>query len=45
MLGTLGRLNYTARGLYGEGTSPIGDPYQISNQVTLGKSEHDLISG
>jgi len=44
VLGTLGRLNYTVRGLYGEGTSPIGDLYQISNQVTLGKSEHDLIS-
>jgi protein arginine kinase len=44
VLGTLNRLMYTVRGLYGEGTSPIGDLYQISNQVTLGKSERDIIT-
>ncbi len=43
MLQALARLNYTVRGLYGEGTSPVGDLYQISNQVTLGRSEKDLI--
>jgi len=31
------------RGLFGEGSQAMGDFYQISNQVTLGKSEGDLI--
>jgi protein arginine kinase len=44
VLQSLQRLNYAVRGLYGEGTSPLGDFYQVSNQVALGKSEHDLIA-
>ncbi len=31
------------RGLFGEGTFAIGNLYQISNQVTLGKTEEELI--
>ena len=31
------------RGLYGEGTEPIGDFYQLSNQTTLGKTEQQII--
>ena len=33
------KLGLTIRGLYGEGSEPKGDIYQISNQVTLGISE------
>ena len=33
------RVNMAVRGLYGEGTHASGDFYQISNQVTLGRSE------
>jgi protein arginine kinase len=33
------KLGLTIRGLYGEGSEPKGDLYQISNQVTLGISE------
>ena len=44
VLQSLQRLNYTVRGFYGEGTSPLGDFYQVSNQVTLGKAERDLIA-
>lgn len=33
------KLGLTMRGLYGEGTEPTGDLYQVSNQVTLGISE------
>ncbi|MEE8141728.1 MAG: protein arginine kinase [Planctomycetota bacterium] len=40
----VGKLNLAVRGLYGEGTEALGDFYQISNQVTLGKSEEDIIS-
>ncbi len=31
------------RGIYGEGSEPMGSIYQISNQVTLGKSEAEII--
>src|SRR5207245_2477699 len=31
------------RGLYGEGSRPTGHFYQISNQVTLGKSETQIL--
>lgn len=36
-------LRLAVRGLYGEGTDAVGDLYQISNQVTLGRSEEDII--
>jgi protein arginine kinase len=39
----LQKINLAVRGLYGEGSQAMGDFYQISNQVTLGKSEEDLI--
>src|SRR5207249_804490 len=35
----LQKINLVVRGLYGEGSRASGDFYQISNQVTLGKSE------
>ena len=31
------------RGLFGEGTDALGDFFQISNQITLGKSELEII--
>jgi len=31
------------RGIYGEGSRATGDLYQISNQVTLGRSEEQLV--
>jgi protein arginine kinase len=37
------KLGLTIRGFYGEGTEAIGNFFQISNQVTLGRSEQDLI--
>lgn len=37
------KMGLVVRGLYGEGTQAHGDLYQISNQVTLGKSEHEII--
>lgn len=39
----LQKLRLAVRGLYGEGSQAMGDFYQISNQVTLGRSEEDLI--
>lgn len=37
------KLGLTMRGMYGEGTEPVGDMYQLSNQVTLGISEKAAI--
>ena len=39
---SLQKINLAVRGLYGEGSQATGDFYQISNQITLGKSEEDL---
>ena len=37
------RTGLAVRGMYGEGSRAAGDLYQISNQVTLGRSEEDLV--
>jgi len=37
------KMNLAVRGLYGEGSQAMGDYYQISNQITLGKSESQII--
>jgi protein arginine kinase len=37
------RTGLAVRGLYGEGSRAAGDFYQISNQVTLGRTESQLI--
>ncbi len=36
-------LHLAVRGYYGEGSESAGDFYQVSNQVTLGHSEEDLL--
>jgi protein arginine kinase len=40
---SLQKISLAVRGLYGEGSQAMGDFYQISNQITLGRSEQDLI--
>ena len=40
---SLQKINLVVRGLYGEGTQAMGDFYQISNQITLGKDEQAII--
>jgi protein arginine kinase len=39
------KMSLAVRGLYGEGSQAMGDFYQISNQVTLGKTERQIIEG
>lgn len=36
-------MKLAVRGLFGEGTEALGDFFQISNQITLGREETDLI--
>lgn len=43
ILGVIGKFGLTVRGVYGEGSSSSGDLYQISNQITLGHSEIEII--
>ena len=38
------RLGLTARGAYGEGSGAEGDLFQVSNEVTLGVSEEEILS-
>jgi len=40
---SLQKISLAVRGLYGEGSQAMGDFYQISNQITLGRSEEDLV--
>ena len=37
------KLGHAVRGLYGEGTEALGNIFQVSNQMTLGESETDIL--
>ena len=37
------KLGLTIRGMYGEGSQALGHVYQLSNQVTLGRTENEII--
>ena len=39
---TAQKIHMAVRGLYGEGSRPASDLFQVSNQVTLGRTEEDL---
>ncbi|MCG8401678.1 MAG: protein arginine kinase [Firmicutes bacterium] len=41
---SISKLGFTARGLYGEGTEALGNLFQISNQVTMGRPEEEIIN-
>lgn len=40
---SVAKLGLTTRGIYGEGSEALGDVYQVSNQVTLGRTEEEII--
>lgn len=44
LLKEIGKLGFAVRGIYGEGSSAPGHIYQVSNQMTLGILEEDIIS-
>lgn len=44
VLSAIGKVGLTARGLFGEGTEALGDLFQISNQITLGQTEEEIIN-
>ncbi len=43
VLAAIAKLSFTTRGLYGEGTQAMGNFFQISNQISLGPSEGEII--
>jgi len=43
ILEAIGKFGITFRGIYGESSEPIGSVFQMSNQVTLGHSEREII--
>ena len=38
------KVGLNIRGVYGEGSEALGNIYQVSNQVTLGRTEQEIIS-
>ncbi|MDD5291960.1 MAG: ATP--guanido phosphotransferase, partial [Candidatus Omnitrophica bacterium] len=43
VLDAIAKLSFTTRGLYGEGTQASGNFFQISNQVSLGQKEEEIL--
>lgn len=41
---SIARLGMIVRGSYGEGSEALGNIYQVSNQMTLGKTEQEIIT-
>lgn len=43
IMDALKKAGLTIRGIYGEGSEAVGDLYQVSNQLTLGETEDEII--
>lgn len=43
VLAAISQVGLVVRGLYGEGTEAVGNLFQISNQITLGPSEEEIL--
>ncbi|NUN92546.1 MAG: protein arginine kinase [Verrucomicrobiae bacterium] len=43
IISAVNKLGLAVRGLYGEGTEALGNLFQISNQMTLGEREADIL--
>ncbi len=44
VLQAITQLGLTARGFYGEGTEALGNLFQVSNQITLGRTEEEILN-
>ncbi|KUO49931.1 MAG: ATP--guanido phosphotransferase [Desulfitibacter sp. BRH_c19] len=44
ILSALSQVGVVVRGIYGEGTEAVGNLFQISNQITIGRSEDEIIN-
>ncbi|GAB6927457.1 protein arginine kinase [Paenibacillus sp. JCM 10914] len=43
ILSAVSQVGLTVRGIYGEGSEALGNLFQISNQITLGQTESEII--
>ncbi|SHJ89842.1 protein arginine kinase [Paramaledivibacter caminithermalis] len=43
ILQAVNQIGFTVRGIYGEGSEAEGNIFQISNQVTLGRTEEEIV--
>lgn len=43
LIPAINQLGLVVRGIFGEGSGAVGNIFQISNQMTLGKSEEDIV--
>ncbi len=43
IISSVNKLGLAVRGLYGEGTEALGNVFQVSNQMTLGEVETDIV--
>jgi protein arginine kinase len=43
IISAVNKLGLAVRGLYGEGTEALGNVFQVSNQMTLGECEPDIV--
>lgn len=43
VLEVVNKVNLNVRGVYGEGTETIGDLYQVSNKISLGVTEEEIV--
>lgn len=44
LLDAIGKFGLTVRGMYGEGTDAQGSLFQVSNQITLGLTDEEIIN-
>lgn len=44
IVNSVNKLGLAVRGLYGEGTEALGNVFQVSNQMTLGESETEIVA-
>jgi len=45
LAGLINKLSCVVRGMYGEGTEAAGNVFQVSNQITMGQTEEEVLSG
>ncbi|MDP2873120.1 MAG: protein arginine kinase [Bacillota bacterium] len=45
LAGLINKLSCVVRGMYGEGTEAAGNVFQVSNQITMGQTEEEILSG
>ncbi|MHA0857648.1 protein arginine kinase [Paenibacillus sp. CMAA1364] len=43
ILSAVSQVGLTVRGIYGEGSEAVGNIFQVSNQITLGQTENEII--